>query len=83
MSSCDKYISGSLFNVLESIGLASNGNAIPVISMYLDYTFTSLHWERSGLARNQKILILVFLVLFVETNESLNFLALSFLRYKM
>lgn len=83
MSSCDKYVSASLFNVLESIGLASNGNDIPVFSMYLDYMFTSLHRERSSLAKNQKILILVFLVLFVATNESLNFLALSFLRYKI
>lgn len=43
----------------------------------------SLLWERGGLARDQKMLVLVFLILFLATGESLNFFPLSFLRYKM
>lgn len=42
-----------------------------------------LLWERGGLGRGQKMLVLVFLILFLATGESLNFFPLSFLRYKM
>ena len=41
----------------------------------------SLHWERGCLARSQKMLFLVFLILSLATGESLTFFALSFLGY--
>ena len=43
----------------------------------------SLHWERGGLVRGHRMFVHVFLLLFLEIVESLNFFDISFPMYKL
>lgn len=43
----------------------------------------SLHWERGGLVRGRRMFVHVFLLLFLEIVELLNFFDISFPMYKL